>query len=194
MDLGHEWIRVHHRVMLAEIVISHEERAVVRIGDMFVKADRNDDRIERELAALRDATIPRPTVLWQRTGPVHLLAVAAVDGSPLAVRGRSSTYGREAWAAAGAIAAQLHGQAVPTDLQRPSRYLLENLDELEAWMLSRKLAPRQVVVEHARRARTARDHVTTKTFIHGDLQPAHVFMRPDNTIAGVVDWGDAGVG
>src|SRR3954452_8968043 len=120
--------------MVAEIVVSNGARAVVRMGDVFVKADRDEDRVERELAALRDAVIVRPRMLWHHRGPVHLVAVSAVEGSPLAVRGRSSTHDREAWEAAGALVRQLHLQPVPAGLQRPSGYLLEDLDELEAWL------------------------------------------------------------
>lgn len=60
--------------------------------------------------------------------------------------------------------------------------------------VSHDLAPRAVVVEHARRARAARDSAATEAFVHGDLQPAHVFVTDDNKVAGVIDWGDAGVG
>lgn len=36
--------------MLAELVIAHDERAVVRIGDAYIKADIDTERLDREVA------------------------------------------------------------------------------------------------------------------------------------------------
>src|SRR5437763_3262922 len=180
--------------MLVEVLISHTERAVVRVGDVFVKVDTDVERFERERVALQSARIPRPELLWYRDGETQVLALAAIQGAPLALLGQASPHPPAAWEAAGSTARLLHGQTVPAGLAKPSRYLLEDLDELEAWLLSKEIASRRIVAEHTHRARAARGAATAETFIHGDFQPAHIFMTADNEVAGVVDWGDAGVG
>lgn len=183
--------------VLGEVVVSHQDRAVVRVGDVFIKVDANGDRVEREVAALRGVSIAGPEVLWHRRGDVHLLALTALTGTPLGLLGQPSPHPSDAWRAAGRVARQLHGDPVPQGLAIASRYQLEDIDELESWVLSRGVAPPAVVEDHARRARAARDAATasrTSSLVHGDLQPAHVFVTGDQQIAGVIDWGDAGIG
>ena len=184
----------HDREVLADIITSHQERAVVRLADVFVKVDTSDDRVGRELAALGSAPVPTPQLLWHRAGPIHLLALSEVQGVPLGRYGSTSDSPSAAWSAAGAIARQLHEHQVPAALELPSRYRLENLDELEEWLLAKRVADPGLVAEHARRARAASEEATNNSLVHGDFQPEHVIVTADNTVAGVLDWGDAGVG
>jgi aminoglycoside phosphotransferase (APT) family kinase protein len=184
--------------VLAEIVTSHEERAVVRVGDVFVKVDTVPDRVRREVTALRSLeSVPLPALLWERRGTPHLLAVSEVPGRPLAELGAPSDRSPAAWAAAGAMARILHEQPVPTGLDGPSRYLLGDVDELERWLVGRGLAEEGVLAHHATRARAALAVAGGgggETLVHGDLQAAHVFVAGDESVSGVIDWGDAGLG
>ncbi len=184
----------HHRQMLAEVVIYRRERAVVRLGDVCVKADTNGDRIEREVAALARAPLPSARVLWHRRGQPHVLALSEVRGDPRAVLGSPSRHARDAWVAAESAARTLHCHPVPADLSRPSRYLLEDLDELEGWLHSYGVADRRVVTAHADRARAARNAGRADVFHPRDFQAAHVLVSNDGTVEGVIDWGDAGLG
>lgn len=180
--------------VLAELVTSHQERAVIRVADVFVKVDTDPDRLRREVAALAAAPVPTPVVLWHRPGLPQLLALSLVDGMQLAVLGEPSRRPRSAWHVAGDIARRIHDSTIPAGLDVMSRYRLEDLAALEEWLLSRNVGDRGLVAEHARRARTAASEAADNTFVHGDLQPAHIFLREDGTVSGVIDWADAGVG
>jgi len=179
--------------MLAELVIAHDERAVVRIGDAYVKADVNTARLDREVSALRSVEVPRPEVLWHRRGPVSLLALSEVSGVPLASLGAPSPHREAVWAMAGEVARRVHDEQVPESLAAPSEYRSEDLDRLEDWLLSRRLADPQLISEHVDRARAVRNSATNDCLIHGDFQPAHVLVD-EGQIRGVIDWGDAGTG
>ncbi|MEU4690025.1 hypothetical protein [Actinoplanes sp. NPDC023714] len=87
-----------------EIVIAHRARATLRAGDVFLKIDTDQARIDVEVAAIALAPIPTPRVLWRRP-PV--LALAAVPGRALGRLGRPSTASPAAWAAAGAAVRKL---------------------------------------------------------------------------------------
>lgn len=63
-----------------EVVVSHHERAVVRVGDVFLKIETNPDKSQRERAAMTAAPVPTPEDLWHQP-PV--LALRAVAGTPL---------------------------------------------------------------------------------------------------------------
>jgi len=181
-----------NREVLADIVISHKDRAVVRIGDVFIKIDVDRDRSERELVALRSVPLPKPEVLWHRSGPRPLLALSEVAGTPLAQLGVTSPHPREAWVAAGRAARQLHVHPVPDGLDTPSRYRIEKLGDLEDWLLGANLVDHGLIAEHASRARAA--SATNLVLVHGDLQAAHVFIDDAGEVSGVLDWSDAGVG
>jgi aminoglycoside phosphotransferase (APT) family kinase protein len=185
----------HHWAVLAEIITAHKERAMMRLGDVFVKVDTESDRVRREVAALGSVvSIPIPAVLWERPGTPHLLALSEVAGSQLAVLRTSSGYSSAAWAAAGAVARRLHQQTIPPALSMPSRYRIEQPAELEQWLLAHEVSERELVAKHADRARAASEAETNDSFVHGDFQAAHIFVGSDDSISGVIDWGDAGVG
>jgi aminoglycoside phosphotransferase (APT) family kinase protein len=181
---------------VVEVVLAHADRAVVRLGDVFVKADVDGDRSARELAALTaDVGVPVPPVLWHRAGAPHLLALAALPGVPLGRLGEPSPRGAAGWRAAGAAARRLHDQAAPPGLRAPSRYRLQRLDDLTRWLLARADVDPAVIERHAERARTALAPTTASTLVHGDLQAAHVFVDPStDQVTGILDWSDAGLG
>lgn len=170
-----------------EVVVSHDERAVVLVGDQFLKIDGNRARVDTELAAMDRASAPVPTVLWRRH-PV--LALQRVPGAPLAVVGRPSTASPRAWAAAGEMARALHQQ--PVSGKWPAWYGRDAglfLDAECGWLIEQGILDRELVEAHRARA-----SVVLRPFeavvIHGDLQPAHVFVQ-DAAVTGVIDWADA---
>src|SRR4249920_4106668 len=82
-----------------EVVVAHQERATLRVGDVFLKIDADQARTDVEVAAMAMAPVPTPQVLWRRP-PV--LALAALPGTALGRLGERSTASPSAWAAAGA--------------------------------------------------------------------------------------------
>ncbi len=82
-----------------EVVVAHRERATLRIGDVFLKIDADQARVDVEVEAMAMAPIPTPEVLW-RNPPV--LALAALPGMALGRLGEPSIASSAAWAAAGA--------------------------------------------------------------------------------------------
>ena len=63
-----------------EVVVAHNERATLRVGDVFLKVDADQSRLDAEVEAMALAPIPTPEVLWRKP-PV--LALAAVPGTAL---------------------------------------------------------------------------------------------------------------
>lgn len=166
----------------------------MRLGDVFIKADTDRDRSDREAAALSSLSVPMPELLWRRLGPPDLLAIGRVEGTALALLGQPSPHSPHAWRAAGRLARQLHEAAIPRGLSGPSRYRLDDLGELEAWLTRRRVADAAVIEEHSRRARTALASAPTDHLVHGDLQAAHIFIDDEGGVRGIIDWSDAGVG
>jgi hypothetical protein len=62
-----------------EVVVAHSERVTLRVGDVFLKIDTEQARIDREVEVMARAPIPTPEV-WRKP-PV--LALAAVPGAAL---------------------------------------------------------------------------------------------------------------
>jgi hypothetical protein len=63
-----------------EVVVAHNERATLRVGDVFLKIDADQTRTDVEVEAMAMAPIPTPEVLWRKP-PV--LALAALPGTAL---------------------------------------------------------------------------------------------------------------
>ena len=63
-----------------KVVVAHSERATVRVGDVFLKVDADQARIDVEVEAMALVPVPTPEVLWRKP-PV--LALAAVPGAAL---------------------------------------------------------------------------------------------------------------
>src|SRR3954463_7944107 len=93
-----------------EVVVAHGDRATLRVGDVFLKIDADQARIDVEVEAMAMAPVPTPPILWRRP-PV--LAIAAVPGTALGRLGETSAAASAAWAAAGAAVRTLHDAPLP---------------------------------------------------------------------------------
>jgi len=171
-----------------EVVVAHNERATLRVGDVFLKIDADQTRTDVEVEAMALAPIPTPEVLWRKP-PV--LALAALPGTALGRLGQPSAAS-PAWAAAGAAVRMLHDAPLPP-------WPGESLEEIESdlageceWLIANDVLPTDLVTRNRRIAETAL-RPWAPVFIHGDLQVAHVFVDGDE-ITGVVDWSEAARG
>ena len=70
-----------------EVVVAHRERATLRVGDVFLKIDADQARIDVEVEAMAMVPVPTPEVLWRKP-PV--LALAALPGTALGRLGEPS--------------------------------------------------------------------------------------------------------
>src|SRR5260221_3341170 len=102
-----------------EVVVAHNERATLRVGDVFLKIDADQTRTDVEVEAMAMAPIPTPEVLWRKP---PALALAALPGTALGRLGEPSTASPAAWAAAGAAVPTLHHPPLPP---RPGRGINE---------------------------------------------------------------------
>ena len=93
-----------------QVIVAHNERATLRVGDVFLKIDADQTRSETEVTAMTLAPIPTPEVLWRKP-PV--LALAALSGTALGHLGEPSTAPASAWIAAGAAVRRLHDAPLP---------------------------------------------------------------------------------
>jgi aminoglycoside phosphotransferase (APT) family kinase protein len=179
-----------------QVVVAHQERATLRVGDVFLKIDADQARTDREVEAMAIAPIPTPEVLW-RTPPV--LALAALPGTALGRLGEPSTTSPAAWAAAGRAVRTLHDAPPPPWACQSPREVAARLEELISeldgeceWLASSGALPADLVTRNRRIAGAAL-RPWTPAFTHGDLQVAHVFVDGDK-VTGVVDWSEAGQG
>ena len=181
-----------------EVVVAHEDCATLRVGDVFLKIDADQERTDVEVEAMAMAPIRTPRVLWRKP-PV--LALAALPGTALGRLGEPSTASAEVWAAAGAAARILHdaplppwpgrGQTSPMRLG-PIEDIASYLDGECEWLVMNGVLPTDVVTRNRRVAEAAL-RPWTPVFTHGDLQITHVFVDGDE-ITGVIDWSQAGPG
>jgi aminoglycoside phosphotransferase (APT) family kinase protein len=172
-----------------EVVVAHNERATLRVGDVFLKIDADQTRTDVEVEAMAMAPVPTPRILWRKP-PV--LALAALPGTALGRLGMPSTASAAAWAAAGAAVRMLHDAPLPP---WPGKSLDEVASRLASecdWLLRNDVLPAEVIARNRRLAETAL-RPWTPVFIHGDLQVDHVFVASDE-VTGVVDWSEAGQG
>src|SRR5262249_23629069 len=93
-----------------EVVVANDERVTLRVGDVFVKIDADQTRIDVEVEALAMVPVPTPEILWRRP---PALALAAVPGTAIGHLGEPSTASPAAWAAAGAAVRALHDAPLP---------------------------------------------------------------------------------
>ncbi|MFF6959187.1 phosphotransferase [Streptomyces sp. NPDC008317] len=174
------------------VVVAHSERATLRVGDVFLKVDADQARIDVEVEAMALAPVPTPEILW-REPPV--LALAAVRGTALGRLGEPSPASPAAWAAAGAAVRRLHDAPLPPWAGRRRRdpdELAGELDgECEALVTSGVLPA--ALVTRNRRVAEAALRAWTPVFAHGDLQIDHVFVDGAE-VTGVIDWSEAGRG
>jgi aminoglycoside phosphotransferase (APT) family kinase protein len=174
-----------------EVVVAHSERATLRVGQVFLKVDADQTRIDVEVEAIALAPVPTPEVLWRKP---HVLAIAAVPGTALGRLGESSAASSAAWAAAGAAIRTLHDAPLPP---WPSRR--KGLDELAAdldgeceRLVTDGVLPADLVTRNHQVAEAAL-RPWTPMFTHGDFQITHVFVDGDE-ITGIIDWSEAGPG
>ena len=172
-----------------EVLVAHNERATLRLGDVFLKIDADQTRTDVEVEAMAMAPIPTPPVLWRKP-PV--LALAALPGTALGRLGEPSSASSAAWAAAGAAARTLHDAPLPPWPGRSLGEITSRLDGECEWLITNGVLPTDLVMCNRRAAETAL-RPWTPAFTHGDLQVAHVFVDADE-ITGVIDWSEASQG
>lgn len=175
-----------------EVVVAHAERATLRVGDVFLKVDADQARIDVEIEAMALVPVPTPQVLWHRP-PV--LAIAAVPGTVLGRLGEPSTASSSAWAAAGAAIRQLHEAPLPPWTGRRRRGPDELAAELDGeceLLVANGILPTDLV-DRNRQVAEAAIRPWTPAFTHGDLQIEHVFLDGDE-VTGIIDWSEAGRG
>jgi aminoglycoside phosphotransferase (APT) family kinase protein len=172
-----------------EIVVAHSERATLRVGDVFLKVDSDQTRIDVEVAAMAMVPVPTPEILWQRPS---VLALAALSGRALGRMEQPSTASSAAWAAAGAAVRALHHAPLPPRSGRSVDELASRLDSECEWLLANNVLPIEVVTRNRCLAEAAL-RPWTPTFIHGDLQLTHIFVDGDE-VSGIIDWSEAAQG
>ncbi|MFF2096877.1 phosphotransferase family protein [Streptomyces sp. NPDC058202] len=174
-----------------EVVVAHSERATLRVGDMFLKVDADQARIDAEVAAMALAPVPTPEVLWRKP---HVLAMAALPGTTVGRLGGPSTGSPGAWAAAGAAIRKLHDAPLPPWPGRGRGHdeLRTELDEECDVLVTNGVLPADLVTRNRQVAEAAL-RPWTPAFTHGDLQIAHVFVE-DDEVTGIIDWSEAGQG
>ena len=172
-----------------EVVVAHRERTTLRVGDVFLKIDSDQTRIDIEVEAMAMSPIPTPEILWRKP---HVLALATLPGTELGRLGEPSTASRSAWIAAGAAARRLHDAPLPP---WPGEGLDEIASELDSgceWLVTSGVLPTDIVMRN-RDIAAAALRPWTPVFTHGDLQITHVFVDGDE-ITGVIDWSEAAQG
>ena len=172
-----------------EVVVAHQERATLRVGNVFLKIDADQTHTDIEVEAMAMAPVPTPEVLWRKP-PV--LALAAVPGTALGRLGEPSTTSPAAWAAAGAAIRKLHEAPLPPWPGRSADDIASHLDGECAWLIANGVLPADLVT-HNRRLAEAALRPWTPVFTHGDLQVAHIFVD-DDKVTGIIDWSEASRG
>ncbi|MFI6028004.1 phosphotransferase family protein [Amycolatopsis magusensis] len=172
-----------------EVVVAHQERATLRVGDVFLKIDGDQARTDVEVEAMTLAPVPTPEVLWRKP-PV--LALAALRGMALGRLGEASTAPPEAWAAAGAAVRRLHDAPLPPWPGKTPDEVASHLDGECEWLIGNGVLPADLVTRNREVADTAL-RAWTPAFTHGDLQLTHVFVDGDE-VTGVLDWSEAAPG
>src|SRR5690349_15840149 len=158
-----------------EVVVAHNERATLRVGEVFLKIDADQTRTDVEVEAMAMAPIPTPEILWRRP-PV--LALAALPGTALGRLGEPSTASPAAWAAAGAAVRMLHDAPLPPWPGKRLDDITMRLDGECEWLVANDVLPTDLVTRNRRVAEAAL-RPWTPVFTHGDLQADHVFVEGD---------------
>jgi len=172
-----------------EVVVAHNQRVTLRVGDVFLKVDADPAHADIEVRAMAMAPVPTPAILW-REPPV--LAIAAVSGEALGVLGEPSPASPAAWAAAGAAIRKLHEAPLPPWPGRTLDDVAAELDAECAWLSANGVLPAEVIRRNREIAEAAL-RPWRPAFIHGDLQITHVFVH-DDEVTGVIDWSEAAPG
>ncbi|MFJ3481580.1 aminoglycoside phosphotransferase family protein [Streptomyces microflavus] len=171
-----------------EVVVAHTERVTLRVGDVFLKVDSDQARVDVEVEAMSLAPVPTPEIL-RRKPPV--LAIAALPAATLGRLGGPSTGSSAAWAAI----RKLHDAPLPPRTGRAGRSGVALAAEFDAecqLLVTDGLLPADLVT-HNRQVAEAALRPWSPAFTHGDLQIAHVFVDGDE-VTGIIDWSEAGRG
>ena len=161
----------------------------MRVGDVFLKIDGDQHNTDIEVAAMELAPVPTPQVLWRRP-PV--LALAALRGSHLGHFGEPSTATARAWSAAGSAIRALHSAPLPPWTGRSHDEFALQLDEECSWLADNRILPPDLIAGNRHLAEAVL-RPCTPVFVHGDLQPDHIFVDTDE-VSGVIDWSEASQG
>jgi aminoglycoside phosphotransferase (APT) family kinase protein len=172
-----------------EVVVAHQERITLRVGDVFVKLDADRSRLDVEVEAMTMSPVPTPQILWRKPNE---LALAALPGTALGRLGQPSSSSPAAWTAAGAAIRTLHRAPLPPWRSRKLDGLPSQLDRECEWFVANDVLPADVVMRNRRLAERALTP-STPVFVHGDLQVCHVFMDGDE-VTGILDWSEGGQG
>ncbi|NAZ74340.1 phosphotransferase [Kineococcus sp. T13] len=173
-----------------QVVVAHQARATLRVGDVFLKVDPDRAGIDAEVAAMASVPVPTPRVLWRRH-PV--LALERVPGTALGTFGHPSPVGPAAWTAAGAALRAVHETPSPVPASAgPADRLAQRLEDACEWILAHEAVPADVLERNRELARLVL-RPAPPAFTHGDLQPDHVFVDDDH-VTGIIDWSSAGPG
>jgi aminoglycoside phosphotransferase (APT) family kinase protein len=172
-----------------KVIVAHSERVTLRVGDVFLKVDADQARIDVEVEAIALAPVPTPKVLWHKPS---VLALAALPGTALGRLGEPSTASPAAWAAAGAAVRRLHDAPLPPWTGQGLDALAANLDGECEQLVRNGLLPADLVTRNRQVAEAAL-RPWTPVFTHGDLQITHVFLDGDE-ITGIIDWSEASRG
>lgn len=172
-----------------KVVVAHSERATLRVGDVFLKVDADQERVDVEVEAMALAPVRTPEVLWRKP-PV--LAIGVVPGTALGCLGEPSAASPEAWAAAGAAIRTLHDAPLPPWRARGHDALAADLDAECEWLVTNGVLPAGLVARNREVAEVAL-RPWTPVFTHGDLQITHVFVENDE-VTGIIDWSEAAQG
>src|SRR5580700_6007128 len=130
-----------------KVVVAHNERATLRVGDVFLKIDADQTRTDVEVEAMAMAPVPTPEVLWRKP-PV--LALAAVPGTALGRLGEPSAASPAAWAAAGAAARTLHDAPLPPWAGPGLDEIASELDGECEWLVANGVLPPDLVMRNRR--------------------------------------------
>jgi aminoglycoside phosphotransferase (APT) family kinase protein len=168
-----------------EVVLTSNDRVTLRVGDVFLKVDADQARIDAEVEAMALAPVPTPEILWRKR-PV--LALAALAGRSLG----SEESSAEAWAAAGAVVSTLHDAPLPSRTGRSIESFVAQLDVDCEWLVANDVLPADVVEGNRRLAESVL-RPWTPVFVHGDLHVAHVFVDGDE-VTGIIDWSEGAQG
>jgi Phosphotransferase enzyme family len=172
-----------------EVIVAHNERATLRVGDVFLKIDGDQTHIDIEVEAMAMAPIPTAEILWRKP-PV--LALATLPGTRLGHLSEPSTASPAAWAAAGAAVRKLHDAPLPPWHGPSLDAITAELDSECEWLVANRVLPSAMVTRNRQVAEAAL-RPWTPVFTHGDLQVDHVFVDGDE-VTGVLDWSEASQG
>lgn len=174
-----------------EVVVAHTERVTLRVGEVFLKVDGDQARLDREVEVMRLVPVTTPEILWQQPS---VLALAAVPGRALGKLSDRSAHpaSSAAWVATGAAVRRLHDAPLPPwpgpGVEKAAARLATECE----WLLANDVLSENEVARNRELAETVL-RPWTPAFIHGDLQVDHVFIEGDNVTA-IIDWSEAAPG